>query len=81
MSELILSIYQSSLIFYTFLSPAYIVLIVLPYRVAAVYYYLILVIGLFVLNALMPYLGAIYTVLDLDKSCPETVLKIQRLLI
>jgi hypothetical protein len=69
-------IYYSFLVLYTFLNSAYIVLIVLPYRVATVYYYLVLVMGLFILNTLMPYLGAICTVLDLNKSCPEMALKI-----
>ena len=49
----------------------------LPYRAATVYYYLVLVVGLFILDALMPYLGAIYTVLDLNKSYPEIALKMQ----
>ena len=48
----------------------------LPYRAAAVYYYLVLVVGLFILDVLMPYLGAIYIVLNLDESYPETALKI-----
>ena len=67
---------QNSLVLYTFLSLAYIVLITLPYRAAAVYYYPVPIIGLFILDALMPYLRAIYTVLDLNESCPEIALKI-----
>jgi hypothetical protein len=67
---------QSSLALYTFPSPAYIVLIALPYRAAAVYYYLVLVTGLFIPNALTPYLGAVYTILDLSESYLGTVLKI-----
>ena len=76
MAELILNIRQSSLAFYTFLGPAYIVFIAPPYRAAAVYYYLGLVIGLFIFNILTPYLGAICTVLDFGKSYLRTALKI-----
>jgi len=76
MSELVPGMRQSFLVLYTFLSPAYITLLVLPYRAAAVYCYSVLVIGLFVLNTLMPYLGAIYTVLDLNKSYLGMALKI-----
>ena len=59
-----------------FLGLAYIILIALPYRAAAVYYYLVPVIGLFIPNILTPYLGAIYTILDLSKSYLGMVLKI-----
>jgi len=72
---------QSFLVLYTFLSLAYIVFLALPYKVAAVYYYLVLVMGLFVLNALMPYLGAMCTVLDLGEFYLGMALKMQRLLI
>ena len=67
---------QSSLALYIFLGPAYIVLIALPYRAAAVYYYLVLVVGLFIPNVLTPYLGAVCTILDLSKSYLGTALKI-----
>ena len=70
------SIRQSFLALYTFLGWAYIAFIALPYRANAIYYYLIPVAGLFILNALTPYLGAIYTILDLSKSYLETALKI-----
>jgi len=70
------SIYQSFLALYTFLDLAYIVLIALPYIAAIVYYYSIPVTGLFILTILTPYLGTIYTVLDLSKSYLETALKI-----
>ena len=76
MSKLILSIYQSFLVFYTFLDSAYIIFMAPFYRAAAIYYYFVLVVGLFIFNALIPYLGAVYTVLDLDEFCLETVLKI-----
>ena len=69
------SMRQSFLVLYTFLSPAYITLLALPYRAAAVYCYLVPVAGLFILNTLMPYLGAVYTILDLSKSCLGIVLK------
>jgi len=46
------------------------------YRAAVVYYYLVLVTGPFILNVLTPYLGAVYTILDLSKSYLGTVLKI-----
>ena len=75
MSKLVPSMHQSSLVFYTFLGPVYIILIALPYRAAIVYYYLVLVVGLFIFNTLMPYLGAIYIILDLDESYLETALK------
>ena len=65
---------QSFLALYTFLDLAYIVLIALLYR-AAVVCYLVPVLGPF-LNALTPYLGAVYTILDLSKSCLGTALKI-----
>ena len=70
------SIHQSFLVLYTFLGPAYIVFIAPLYRAAAIYYYPVLVIGPFILDILMPYLGAVYTILDLDKSCLEMALKI-----
>ena len=70
------SIHQSFLVLYTFLGPAYIIFIAPFYRAAAIYYYFILVIGPFILNILMPYLGAIYTVLDFNKSYLKIVLKI-----
>ena len=76
-----LGICQSFLALYTFLGPAYIVLIVLPYRAAAVYYYLVPVAGLFILAVLTPYLGAACTVLDLGEFYLGTVLKMQRPLI
>jgi len=76
MSNFISSIRQSSLALYTFLGPAYIVFIALPYRAAAVYYYLVPVIGPFILNILTLYLEAIYTILDLSKSYLRIVLKI-----
>jgi len=79
MSKLIPSIHQSFLIFYTFLNPAHITLLALPYKAAAVYYYLMPVIGPFILNTLIPYLKAIYTILNLSKSYLGTALKIQRL--
>jgi len=75
MSKLVLGIRQSFLALYTFLDLAYIVLIALPYR-AAVVYYLAPVLGLFVLNTLTPYLGAIYTILDLGESYLGIALKI-----
>jgi len=75
------SMRQSFLVFYTFLSPAYITLLTLPYRAATVYYYLVPVIGPFILNTLMPYLEAMCTILDLSKSYLGIALKIQRLLI
>jgi hypothetical protein len=37
-------------------------------RAAAAYYYLVLVIGLFILNALTPYLRVIYTILKWAKK-------------
>jgi len=58
-----------------FLDLAYIVFIALPYR-AAVVYYLAPVLGLFVLNILTPYLGAVYTILDLSESYLGMALKI-----
>ena len=76
MSKLILGIRQSFLALYILLGLAYIVLIALPYRAAAVYYYLVLVIGLFVFIALTPYLRAVCTILDLSKSYLEIALKI-----
>jgi len=72
---------QSFLVLYTFLSPAYITLLALPYRATTVYYYLVLVIGPFILNTLMPYLGAVYTILNLSKSYLGMALKMQRPLI
>jgi len=66
---------QSFLVLYTFLSLAYITLLALPYRAAVVYYYLVLVTGPFILDILIPYLGAVCTVLDLGKSCLGIVLK------
>ena len=76
MSKLILGIRQSFLALYILLGLAYIVLIALPYRAAAVYYYLVLVTGLLILAALTPYLGAVYTILDFSKSYLRTALKI-----
>jgi len=75
MSKLILGIRQSFLALYTFLDPAYIILIALPYR-AAMVCYLAPVLGLFVLNALTPYLGAMCTILDLSESYLGMALKI-----
>jgi len=75
MSELVPGMCQSFLVLYTFLSLAYIALLALPYRAAVVYYYLVLVAGLFILDALMPYLGAVCTVLDLGESCLGIALK------
>jgi len=81
MSKLIPSMRQSFLVLYTFLSLTYITFLALPYRVAAVYCYLVLVASPFILNALMPYLETMCTILDLSKSYLGTALKIQRLLI
>jgi len=67
---------QSFLALYTFLGPAYIILIALPYRAAAVCYYLMPVAGPFILAVLTPYLGAACTILDLGKSYLGTALKI-----
>jgi len=79
MSEFVPGMRQSFLVLYTFLSLAYITLLALPYRAAVVYYYLVPIVGPFVLNILIPYLKAIYTILNLNKSCLETALKIQYL--
>jgi len=79
MSKLIPNMRQSFLVLYTFLSLAYITLLALPYRAATVYYYSVPVVGPFVFNILIPYLGAIYTILDLSESCLGTALKIQYL--
>ena len=76
-----LGICQSFPALYTFLGPAYIILIALPYRAATVYYYLVPVTGLFIFTILTPYLEAAYTILDLGKSYLGIVLKMQRLLI
>ena len=76
MSKLVLGICQSFPALYTFLGPAYIILIALPYRAATVCYYLVLVAGLFILTILTPYLGAACTVLDLGESYLGTALKI-----
>ena len=76
MSKLMPSIRQSFLALYTSLGPAYIILIALPYRMVVLYYYLVPITDLFVFNTPMPYLGAVYTILDLSKSYLGTVLKI-----
>jgi len=70
------SMRQSFLALYTFLDPAYIILVALPYIIATVYCYLVPVIGLFILTTLTPYLGAVYTILNLSKSYLGTALKI-----
>jgi len=69
---------QSFPALYTFLGPAYIVLIALPYRAAAVCYYSVPVVGPFILAILTPYLEAVCTILDLSESYLKTALKIQR---
>jgi len=76
MPKLILGMRQSFLALYTFLDLAYIILIALPYR-AVVVYYLAPVLGPFILNTLTPYLGAVYTILDLSQSYLGTALKMQ----
>ena len=76
MAKLMPNIRQSSLAFYTFLGLAYIIFTAPPYRAAAVYCYLVLVVGPFILNALTPYLGAACIVLDPGKSYLGTALKI-----
>ena len=67
---------QSFLALYILLSLAYIILIALPYRADTVYYYLVPVINLFILAALTPYLGAMYTILDLSEFYLGMALKI-----
>jgi len=76
MSKLVPGMRQSFLVLYTFLSPAYITFLALPYKAAAVYYYLVPVTGPFILNALIPYLGAICIILNLSKSYLRMALKI-----
>jgi len=70
------SIRQNFLALYTFLDPAYIIFMALPYIAATVYYYLVPVISLFIFAILTPYLGAVYTILNLSKSYLRTALKI-----
>jgi len=76
MFKFIFNIRQSFLALYTFLDPIYIIFMALPYIAAAVYYYLVLVTGPFILTALTPYLETIYTILDFSESCLRTALKI-----
>jgi len=73
------SIHQSFLALYTFPSLTYIIFLALSYRAATVYYYLVLIVDPFVFAALTPYLKAAYIILNLNKSCLGTALKIQRL--
>jgi len=68
----------SFLALYIFLSLAYIALVAPSYRMAVVRY-LLPVVGLFILDVLTPYLGAVCIILDFNKSYQETVLKTQRL--
>ena len=75
MFKLISSMRQSFLALYTSLGLAYIILIALPYRIAAPYYYLVPIIDLSVFNTLTPYLRAVCTILDLSKSYLGTALK------
>jgi len=70
------SIRQSFLALYTFLNPAYIIFIALPYITATVYYYFMLVISPFIFIILTPYLKTIYIILDLSKSYLGMALKI-----
>ena len=65
---------------YIFLNLVYIASITPSYKIIIIYY-LLLVAGPFILNILTPYLGIIYTILNLNKFYQETVLKTQRLLI
>ena len=76
MSKLVFGIYQHFFALGTFLGLA-----VLPYKMAVICCYLVLAIDPFVFNALMPYLKAIYTILDFNESCLGTALKISCLLI
>ena len=70
------SIRQSFLALYTFLDPAYIILIAFFYIAATIYYYSIQVIGPFIFITLTPYLRTIYTILNLSKFYLKTALKI-----
>ena len=58
----------SFLTLYTFLSLAYITFMA-PFYKMAVIYYLLPVASLFILNILIPYLRAVYTILSLNKFC------------
>ena len=49
-------------------TPTYIALIAPLYRTIVVYYYLLLVTDLLILNTLTSYLEAAYTILDLSES-------------
>ena len=53
---------------YTFLSLAYITCVASFYKTAVIHY-LLPVTGPFILNVLMPYLRAVYIILDFNKSC------------
>jgi len=70
------SIRQSFLALHTFLNLTYIIFIALPYIAAAVYYYFMPVISLFIFAALTLYLKAIYIILDFSESYLGTALKI-----
>ena len=75
MSKLVPSMRQSFLALYTSLGPAYIIFIVLPYRMAVLYYYLVPITDLSIFNTPTPYLRAVYTILDFSKSYLGTALK------
>ena len=70
------SICQSFLALYTFLDPAYIIFVALPYIAATVYYYLVPVIGPFILAILTPYLETTYIILNFNNPYLKTALKI-----
>ena len=76
MFKLIPNIRQSFLALYTFLDLTYIIFITLPYIAATVYYYLMLVTGLFIFIILTLYLKAIYIILNLNKFYLGIALKI-----